>query len=354
MSRPFSGVERFLERLLERPAARLFRTRLQPVQIQRRLERAMESRRVSNADRTYVPNRYRVLLHPSDLETFESYRDTLEHDLAEALLRRARSRGYRLVARPQVLLVASPTVAEGDVEVASDVLDPGLVRSAAAGLRAVDLEGPRPPRHPIPGTAPVPVIAGAGGVAAPGRPAVDGPAPGVVEVADNPGMVDHVSEAAGMTHAETPDGGEAQVERGAAGQPPLNAGGEAVDEATSAMPHPETHPPPPVIPAGMASVTTELSALIEVRPAGMRRWSFVFRGGAVRIGRGMDNEIVLADDRVSRSHAQLTSRQGTLVFTDLSSSNGSFVNGSRVREIVLGDGDVVRMGNSTLTIRRQP
>ena len=33
----------------------------------------------------------------------------------------------------------------------------------------------------------------------------------------------------------------------------------------------------------------------------------------VRIGRGTDNEITLPDDRVSRRHGQLTSRQGTLI-----------------------------------------
>ena len=76
-----------------------------------------------------------------------------------------------------------------------------------------------------------------------------------------------------------------------------------------------------------------------------------FRGGTARIGRSSDNEIVLVDDRVSRHHGQLSSRQGTLVFTDLGSTNGSFVNGTRVREIVLGSGDVVRLGNSTLTIQ---
>ena len=40
---PLTAVERFFERLFERPSARLFRARLQPIQIQHRIERAMES-----------------------------------------------------------------------------------------------------------------------------------------------------------------------------------------------------------------------------------------------------------------------------------------------------------------------
>jgi len=38
---PLTAIERFFERLFERPSARLFRTRMQPVQLQRRIERAM-------------------------------------------------------------------------------------------------------------------------------------------------------------------------------------------------------------------------------------------------------------------------------------------------------------------------
>ena len=39
---PLAAIERFFERLLERPSARLFRARLQPVQLQRRIERAKQ------------------------------------------------------------------------------------------------------------------------------------------------------------------------------------------------------------------------------------------------------------------------------------------------------------------------
>ena len=42
---PLAAIERFFERLFERPSARLFRTHVQPVQIQRRIERAMETGR---------------------------------------------------------------------------------------------------------------------------------------------------------------------------------------------------------------------------------------------------------------------------------------------------------------------
>ena len=44
MTRSFAAVERFFERLLERPAARLFRAPIQPEQLQRKLERLLAER----------------------------------------------------------------------------------------------------------------------------------------------------------------------------------------------------------------------------------------------------------------------------------------------------------------------
>jgi len=92
-------------------------------------------------------------------------------------------------------------------------------------------------------------------------------------------------------------------------------------------------------------------AVISVSLPGGATGRFVFTGGAMRVGRAMDNDIVLFDDRVSRRHGQFTGRMGALVYTDLGSTNGSLVNGIRVREIALGSGDVVRLGNSTLAIQ---
>lgn len=320
MTRSFAAVERFFERLLERPAARLFRAPIQPEQLQRKLERAMEGGRVSKSDRTYVPNRFRVLLHPADLAQFEEERTILQADLADAILRRARVRGYRLVARPEVLVVPSERVGEGEVEVLAEALDPGLVRSAASGLRQVEPEAPRPPTPPIPGTAEMPAV---------GIVGADGALNG---------------------HAASPGDGHA-----VATTLPADGPASFIPVAPPSPAAPIGPPPAPPVP-GLGSVAAprpveRIAALIEIRSRNGQPWAFVFRGGVVRIGRGTDNEIVLPDDRVSRRHGQLTSRQGTLVYTDLGSSNGSQVNGAPAREIALGVGDVVRVGNSTLTIR---
>ncbi len=74
----------------------------------------------------------------------------------------------------------------------------------------------------------------------------------------------------------------------------------------------------------------------------------------VSIGRGEDNTIVLSQDRqVSRRHARVRTEGDRLVFEDLGSANGSFVNEVRVAEPVeLRVGDEVRIGGTTLRVER--
>ncbi len=71
----------------------------------------------------------------------------------------------------------------------------------------------------------------------------------------------------------------------------------------------------------------------------------------LRIGRAPDNDLVLRDGRVSRHHGRIAGRPGTLVYTDLGSTNGSRVNGEAVIEVILGPGDRILVGDTTLEVR---
>ena len=77
-------------------------------------------------------------------------------------------------------------------------------------------------------------------------------------------------------------------------------------------------------------------------------------GTPLTLGRASDNVLVLGDARVSRHHARLQARRGTLVFTDLGSTNGSRVNGVRVDECALGAGDRVQVGDTVLLVEQLP
>jgi hypothetical protein len=114
---PLAALERFFERLFERQTARLFRTKLQPIQLQRRVERAMESDRVREGSRTAVPSRYAIHLAPEDLAALREAHPSLAADLADAALAFARGHGYHLPDRPTVGLVADRRIQTGDVRV---------------------------------------------------------------------------------------------------------------------------------------------------------------------------------------------------------------------------------------------
>jgi hypothetical protein len=154
-----ADIERLLERLFERTSARVFRTRLQPVQLERRIERAMELGRVVERDRTRVPERLRVRIHPSDLRQLaEGGLEDLAGRLADSALRAARARSYHLADRPTVSLVADPSVRPGEAEVDARFGERSSAPSAAPA--------------PVPPVAPTPDPAGSDA----GAPAATSPA----------------------------------------------------------------------------------------------------------------------------------------------------------------------------------
>jgi hypothetical protein len=305
-----ADLERLFERVFERPTARLFRARLAEVQVVRRVERSMERARTGHGTRTVVPARYRVRLHPRDLGALsgDDGPEALAGRLADAALAFARAHGYHLPGRPTISLVADPAVDPGTVEV--DAVGPGR----AAGS----------PRAPVPD---VPVLA---------------PRPGPAATADVPSLT--TSPTAQPTVPGSP--------------------GPTVGAAlASALFQPDVDARQPV--GGIRGDGTE--TLVFRRPAPVpvqARLRVVARDGAERVvevdgtpltlGRGTDNRLVLADARVSRHHARLQTRRGTLVFTDLGSTNGSRVNGVRVDECALGTGDRVQVGDTILLVEQLP
>jgi pSer/pThr/pTyr-binding forkhead associated (FHA) protein len=74
--------------------------------------------------------------------------------------------------------------------------------------------------------------------------------------------------------------------------------------------------------------------------------------GTVTIGRGRDADLVLADELVSRRHAQVTLDGPGAVVEDLGSRNGTYVNGERIHGPVrLEPGDQLQLGVSLVELR---
>lgn len=70
----------------------------------------------------------------------------------------------------------------------------------------------------------------------------------------------------------------------------------------------------------------------------------------ITIGRGQDNDVVINDPKISRNHLQLIQKDdGTVSVVDLSSSNGTYVNGHKITgEHILSKNDTVLIGRTTL------
>lgn len=71
------------------------------------------------------------------------------------------------------------------------------------------------------------------------------------------------------------------------------------------------------------------------------------------IGRSADLDMVLVEDMVSRKHARIVASGGKVTIADLGSTNGTFVNGQRVDELELKEGDRILIGTSILKLVAQ-
>jgi hypothetical protein len=246
-------LEAMASRVIEGWSARLFRARLQPVQIAKRVIRAMETHQTISLAKTFVPNSYVVSLAPTDYAEFEQYKRSLERDLAEAVLGAARDRRFTLLAYPTVELEEDDDVSPGDVRVACALVD-------ASGEEVPSNEPER----------------------------LDGVAAGHTMVLDREALL-------------------------------------------SAKPR----APQGVIVAREGSVKREVSLTAD----------------PITVGRDPKNDIVLDDRRVSRRHAEVRLRLGRYTLYDLQSTNGTFVNGRRIAEMVLSDEDRITIGGAELVVK---
>lgn len=70
------------------------------------------------------------------------------------------------------------------------------------------------------------------------------------------------------------------------------------------------------------------------------------------IGRKSDIDIVIVEDMVSRMHAKIMLNNGQIYIQDLGSTNGTFVNGERIKRVRLKEGDRILVGTSLFRLER--
>jgi len=104
---------------------------------------------------------------------------------------------------------------------------------------------------------------------------------------------------------------------------------------------------PPAVQTG----PRHLQASLQLDDGSNRTYSLK-QGGNV-VGRGQDADFRLPDTGVSRRHLEITWDGQSATLADLGSTNGTTVNGTPVQTWQLADGDVVRIGHSSLVFRTQ-
>ncbi len=241
-------VEAFVSRMIEGWSARLFGAKLQPVQIAKRVIRAMEAHQTISLSKTFVPNSYVVSLSATDYGQVEQYKRSLERDLAEAVLSASRERNFTLLDFPSVEIERDDDLAPGDIRVSCALVDASGEEVEADPKSLGSVES------------------------------------GHTMVLDRDSLL-----------RERPRAPKASVE--------VRDGDR---QAVSLGPEP------------------------------------------LLIGRDQQNDVVLDDPRVSRKHAEIRLRLGRYTLYDLQSTNGTYVNGRRVAEVVLNDGDRISVAGLDL------
>ncbi len=231
-------LEELIESAVEGSLAEVLPGRLQPVEIAKKLARAMESGQTIAAGKTLAPNDYAVHVHPEDFAALDSFRQSLERELAAYLRATAAERGLSFVAPPLVAITADDSLRRRRMRISASLTD-------------------STPAH-------------------------------------------------------------AEVQAG---------------EFTAQLP--------------VAQVRAALQRQARLSLADGR--AIRIDSPVVSLGRQLGNDIVIEDKRVSRRHAQIRYEHRSYCLYDLASANGTSVNGERVQQVVLRDGDLVSLGGFELT-----
>jgi hypothetical protein len=107
-------------------------------------------------------------------------------------------------------------------------------------------------------------------------------------------------------------------------------------------------------PAGAQHVPGGVFGVLQIVVGNDRGKHYSLQLSQTSIGRGADQDLVLADISVSRRHIRITIEGDRYRVTDLGSGNGTLVNGVRTESALLNDGDQIAIGNTVLRLDHAP
>lgn len=105
--------------------------------------------------------------------------------------------------------------------------------------------------------------------------------------------------------------------------------------------------------SGSTATSADVWELIECRDAAVAPCAHLIADSEVLVGRAPPATIVVDSPSVSKRHAILTSTPRGLLVRDLGSTNGTFINGSRIVESLCAKGDMLQFAKTMFRVNRR-
>lgn len=254
---------------------------------------------VDGGGRTMAPNIYTLRFAPVDFPRVREWGNPFAVELCDLAISHARAQGYTLIGAVRVTFNVLDSLAEGEFEVVA-TFEPFSVPDAPASPTLRGAANYTPVRPPRESSLPTRIT----------KPAVQ---PQPVQ----PAQLQQPVASQNSRLSRIPHSGQ---------------GGYAPQSAHGA----------PASPAAPAAATPRLFLEINGRMYPINRLPFT-------LGRGSESDLRLDDKGVSRRHVKLSAHDGSIIATDLGSTNGTLVNGAPLRSpVVLTNGSLLRMGNTRI------
>ena len=280
---PLAKLESFMQQMVEGPFARLFPSRLEPVEVARKLERAMEDNTLLQGEgRHLAPLVYDIYLSIKDHQQMSQTQQVLIRDWQNHLIEFAKHRHFTLRTNPLIRLHADTTLHTGIVRIETELAgqdEGGMFTQAFSAEQLAQFRAQLAAGQPV----------------------------------------------AGISSPQKPTGS------------PISPSKPNVTRSGNPSPTPPPQAAAPAMP--QASLT--------IHSPQAQKQKYRIEKYVIKIGRQLDNDIIVEDKRVSRYHAQIKYQpDGQFVIFDLGSTNGITINNTpHMRQHVMRNGDHFTIGS---------
>ncbi|MCD8316531.1 MAG: DUF3662 and FHA domain-containing protein [Eggerthellaceae bacterium] len=288
-----------MEDTVEGAASKMGNSPLSPVQIAKKAEKQMKREKMVGAGKQYAPTLYTVLVNPEDDKRLFGYYPTLAGETQTYLAAKAAEEGLIMDGEPLVRFIVDDELKKGKFEVIAEMVAAPLIEK----LHQEEME-----RYGLAPQRPTPQQRNniLYGNAAQGQNQQYQP-----QRQQNAGQYRQPQGGYQQGYAQTPQ------------QPAYDGYSDGDDESDEQLT------------AYLYDITNDRA--------------FTLTGERMSIGRESASDIVIPDINVSRQHAEIRNEpNGTWVITDLGSTNGTYVNGRKIKSSPLRDADRLTMGTTSL------